>query len=207
MKILSVLALFGRLSFAQFSFGSRADLLEQVPPRPCFVPTGKGSFCVPLSQCPYVSDLVKNLKKPIAKDVALVINDSFFCPKQSSRDPIEICCPFDGIEPPLDEKPGFPDKNECLTQTGKQASCALYNDCSPFLQLLLGLQKPIPPTLPKLMRGSWLCGFENVAGFNLPKICCPDEAIIKRDNNPSTTTSTTTTTTTTVSPFPLEPPE
>lgn len=203
------MALLFRLSLAQFSFGSRADLLEKVPKRPCFVPTGKGSFCVPLSQCSYVRDLVKNLKKPIAPDVALVIRDSFFCPKENPQDrSIEICCPFEGIEPAIEEKPGFADKSDCLTQTGKPATCALYNDCSPFLQLLLGVQKPVPSTLPKLMRGSWLCGFENVGGFDLPKICCPDEAIIKRDNGSATEKPTTTETpTTTEAPFPPEPAE
>ena len=70
----------------------------------------------------------------------------------------------------------------------------LYNKCTPFLQLLLNLKRPIPPTLPNLMQGSWLCGLENVAGFNLPKICCPNDAIVV-EPTPSTTTTTTTTTT------------
>ena len=70
----------------------------------------------------------------------------------------------------------------------------LNNKCTPFLQLLLNLKRPIPPTLPNLMQGSWLCGLENVAGFNLPKICCPNDAIVV-EPTPSTTTTTTTTTT------------
>merc|ERR1712008_519061 len=90
----------------------------------------------------------------------------------------QICCPLEGIEPQIEEKPSLPDKEECGTQNGAPASCTLYNKCSPFLQLLLNLKRPIPPTLPNLMQGSWLCGLENVAGFNLPKICCPNDAIV-----------------------------
>ncbi len=194
---------------AQFFFGNR-DALEEpekLKLRPCFVPTGKSTFCVPLKECPYVSDLVKNLNKPLAQDVALLIQDSFFCPREDSSSPIEICCPLEGIEPAPEDSPILPDKDECITQTGAEATCAIYNSCSPFLQLLLNLKRPIQPSLPALMRGSWLCGFENQGGFNFPKICCPKDAIIDKtriNTTPSTTTSTTTTTTTTISTVELE---
>ena len=153
--------------------------------------------------------MVKNLKKPIPKDVAKLIKDSFFCPRDNKEQDIEICCPFEGIDPPLELKPAnLPDKNACLTQTGVPASCALYSNCSPFLELLLNLQKPIPSTLPRLMVGSWLCGRQNIGGFNLPKICCPDQAIVKPTTTTTTTTTTsTTTTTTTTTPKPLDPSE
>jgi len=165
----------------------------------CRVPTGKTSFCVPLAECPYVQDLIRSLNKTRPSNVNKIISDSFFCPRGNDDPKILICCPLDGIEPAVEEKPSLPDRNECLTQSGVPASCTLYNKCTPFLQLLLNLKRPIPPTLPKLMQGSWLCGLENVAGFNLPKICCPNAAIMK-DPTPSTTTETTTTTTTTTTP-------
>lgn len=169
------------------SFGGRLGQERQQ----CRVPTGKTSFCVPLKECPYVKDLFRSLNSTRPQNVNRIIMDSFFCPGTNS--PILVCCPLDGIKPAVEEKPSLPDKNECLTQSGAPASCTLYNKCTPFLQLLLNLKRPVPPTLPKLMQGSWLCGLENVAGFNLPKICCPDAAIM-RDTTPSTTTTTTTTT-------------
>ena len=73
----------------------------------CRVPTGKTSFCVPLQECPYVKDLVKSLKKTRPSNVNNIIKDSFFCPR-GNGDPILICCPLDGIEPAVEEKPTLP---------------------------------------------------------------------------------------------------
>jgi len=173
------------------SFGGRLGGQER---RQCRVPTGKASFCVSHTECPYVLDLIRSLKEDRPSNVNLIIRQSFFCPKQQASDPLQLCCPLEGIQPQIEDKPTLPDKNECGTQTGAPASCTLYNKCTPFLQLLLNLKRPIPPTLPNLMQGSWLCGLENVAGFNLPKICCPNDAIVV-EPTPSTTTTTTTTTT------------
>ena len=55
---------------------------------------------------------------------------SFFCPKQQANDPLQICCPLEGIQPQIEEKPTLPDKDECGTQTGAPASCTLYNKVS-----------------------------------------------------------------------------
>ena len=146
----------------------------------------------PVLDCPMVQEMIQGVK--ITKNIATLVKDSFFCPKENGQ--IQICCPFDGIEPAPDRKPVIPDKDECGTQTGQPATCTVYNKCNPFLELLINLKKPIPPSLPKLMQGSWLCGFENVGGFNLPQICCPNDAI-KKDKPSTTVVSTTTTQTTT----------
>ena len=55
---------------------------------------------------------------------------SFFCPKQQASDPLQLCCPLEGIQPQIEDKPTLPDKNECGTQTGAPASCTLYNKVS-----------------------------------------------------------------------------
>ena len=138
--------------------------------------------------------------------VAALIQDSFFCPREDGE-PITICCPFEGIDPEPENPPPIPDRSGCSTQTGAEASCAVYSECAPFIQLIVNLKRPVPRTLPKLMQGSWLCGTENRGGFLLPKICCPNEAIQSRPNSsPSPPTTGTTETPTTTSP-PVEPLE
>lgn len=180
----------------QFFFGVPEDEEETLTPRPCFVPTGQISLCVPLERCPYVSDLLKNLQRPLPGDVAILFKDSFFCPKTEEVPTTEICCPFESIDsPPIPElaKPAIPDKGECVLQSGEPSSCAAYNLCSPFLQLLSNLRRPVPSTLPKLMRSSWLCGVEQVSGLTVPKVCCPTAAVIKQNVEPVVTTTESTT--------------
>ena len=66
----------------------------------------------------------------------------------------------------------------CSVQDGsKTGTCTLYFKCNPLLQLLSNLQQPFPKEVPKLMQNSILCGREDVGGFNLPKVCCPSEAV------------------------------
>ena len=181
----------------QFFFGNDDNRsVFETNPVPCFVPTGKAAFCVPLKKCEYVSDLVKNLQKPLPGDVALLLKDSFFCKRKNQDDDLEICCPLEGIKPPEETKPPLPDRRGCSTQTGHTSSCTVYNTCSPFLQLLSNLRRPVPRTLPSLMQKSWLCGVENVGGFNLPKICCPDDGILDEPPTPPPPTTTTAPTTT-----------
>ena len=110
----------------------------------------------------------------------------------------QLCCPKDAIDPPLENAPNIPDQNECTNVlSGGESSCELYNKCSPFLQLISNLKRPFPKSLPTLMRSSFMCGFDKIGGFSVPKICCPQDALI---TTTSTTTSTTTTTTTTSTP-------
>ena len=69
-----------------------------------------------------------------------LFQESFFCQKQQASDPLQLCCPLEGIQPQIEEKPTLPDKNECGTQTGDPASCTLYNKVSILgVASLLGL--------------------------------------------------------------------
>jgi len=132
-------------AFSQFTFGfgGSGNNNNKPKPRPCRVPTGKSGFCVPQNQCIYIQDLIKNLQKPLPGDVALYIKDSFFCPKEAGIAQ-ELCCPVAGIDPPVEDSKALPEKNECEFQIGEKASCEFYNLCSPFLQLLSNLRKPVP---------------------------------------------------------------
>ncbi len=190
--IIFVVSFFSRNCYGQFFFGGGSQETSfETRPLPCFLPTGKAAFCVALKECTYLSDLVKNLQKPIPGDVALLLKDSFFCPRKRPSDDLEICCPLEAIDPPEEDKPPLPDRRgSCLTQTGTAASCAAYNRCSPFLQLLSNLRRPVPRTLPKLMQKTWVCGSENTGGFRIPKICCPNDAILDEPPGRSTTTTT-----------------
>ena len=72
----------------------------------------------------------------------------------------------------------------CSLQRGGAAECVLYSACSPFVQLLVNLQRPFPPEVPDLMRSGWLCGLENSGGILLPKICCPKAALAQTPPHP-----------------------
>ena len=45
----------------------------------CHLPAGKVAKCVPISQCNNIRALIGNLQKPLPQDVALLINESYFC--------------------------------------------------------------------------------------------------------------------------------
>ena len=70
---------------------------------------------------------------------------------------------------------------QCSVQGDGTGTCAVYFKCKPLLQLLSNLKQPFPPEIGQLMKGSLLCGFENIGGLNLPKVCCPTEAVTKTD--------------------------
>ena len=61
----------------------------------CHIPTGRASFCVPLSRCNQLTKLVTSLKLPLSVDVAKYIKDSFTCPNTDT-----VCCPFASIVNP-----------------------------------------------------------------------------------------------------------
>lgn len=158
--------------------------------RPCHLPRGEGSFCVGIDRCPLITTLIEYLRKPLPGDVALIIRDSYFCPKFNPDDPQEpqtVCCPFRGIEPPPKRLPTFRNKENCSFQNGVPAVCTLYDTCSPILQLLTNLRQPFPSDVPNLMQASILCGAEVLGGFSVPKVCCPEAAVIAKGS--STTTS------------------
>jgi len=147
--------------------------------KPCHIPTGKASFCVPVNRCNQISQLFLSMKKPIPGDVSKYILDSFLC----SGGDNEMCCPFDSIDnPKLEERPIIRDRDEqCSVQGDATGTCAVYFKCNPLLQLLSNLKQPFPPEISQLMKGSLLCGFENIGGLNLPKVCCPTKAVTKTD--------------------------
>jgi len=62
-------------------------------------------------------------------------------------------------------------------QQDGQAECVTYNQCSPFVQLLVNLKKPLDPVVPSMVRSSWLCGTKEKDGQVLPEICCPSAAL------------------------------
>ena len=66
MRLLYLLCLIFRNTQA-FTFGNSERTSFEDQNKPCIVPTGKASFCVPLKQCPYVQDLVKGLNRPLVK--------------------------------------------------------------------------------------------------------------------------------------------
>jgi hypothetical protein len=67
----------------------------------------------------------------------------------------------------------------CALQSGEESSCVLYDQCSPFLQMLTNMKQPFPPEIPELMRDSWLCNVRNVGGISLPEICCPKQGVVE----------------------------
>ena len=51
----------------------------------CHLPAGKVAKCVPISQCNNIRALIGNLQKPLPQDVALLINESYFCGTRMSK--------------------------------------------------------------------------------------------------------------------------
>jgi len=161
-----------KISHAQFQIPDDDEPERLVP---CHIPTGRASFCVPTNRCNQISALFSNMKKPIPGDVSKYIKDLFVCPGDKT-----VCCPFNSISNPKPiDRPPIRDKDEaCSVQDGsKTGTCTVYFKCSPILQLLSNLQQPFPKEIPRLMQNGILCGREDVGGFNLPKVCCPTEAV------------------------------
>jgi len=166
--------------------------------RPCHIPTGNASFCVPFDRCPMLQVLIDNLQKPLPGDVSLIIADSFFCPDDdglsgNSGGEVQVCCPLQGIQNPTPtRKPTIRNRESCSVQSGDSSSCVKWSRCAPLLQLLTNLRRPFPPELPQIMQAGFLCGFDDLGGFFVPKVCCPNEAVTEEEGTVSSTTTTTT---------------
>lgn len=158
---------------------------SQVEPD-CKLPSGKPGLCTPLSDCNHIVDLIGNLQKPLPRDVSLLLRESFFCDKGPG---IQVCCPPGGSAARLIEQQDTP--INCGFQEGGAGKCVPYDICSPFVQLMANLRKPLPNTTPKLVRSSFLCGVAE----SLPKVCCPSAALSDRPKPPRSTTEKTATTT------------
>jgi len=142
----------------------------------CQLPSGKAALCVPIQECGHLTNLIGNLRKPLPRDVALIIRDSFFCGHNDGV--VQVCCPLDGlVSPDSRERPFVPDRESCEMQAGVSAECVRYSQCSPFVQMMVNLKKPLHPSVPSMVRSSYLCGIEEIEGKRLPKVCCPSEAL------------------------------
>jgi len=149
---------------------------------PCHLPSGAAASCVDISQCDHLNKLVTNLQRPFPGDVTLLIRDSFLCGAQAGS--VSVCCPLEGVSPALDLPTAHPDREGCAMQHDEEAECVTYNQCSPFVQLLVNLKKPLDPVVPSMVRSSFLCGAEETDGRVLPKICCPSAALaVKKPTN------------------------
>merc|ERR1712066_767608 len=156
----------------------------------CQLPSGKAALCVTISQCGHLTSLIGNLQQPLPRDVGLLIRDSFFC--GSFGGSVSVCCPLDGLVSPVG-RPQVADRGTCEMQAGEEAECVKYSSCSPFVQMMVNLKKPLHPAVPSMVRSSFLCGLDESSGQKLPKICCPSAALAAKQKPTVTTTTTTTT--------------
>ena len=145
----------------------------------CHLPAGRAAVCVPFAACSHLASLVSNLRAPLPQDVSLLIRDSFFC--SGSGAGVHVCCPVEGLVSPASARPQVRDRPDCAIQDGP-AECVPYSACSPFVQLLSNLKKPLHPVVPALVRSSYLCGTEiEASGRSLPKVCCPSAALVAQE--------------------------
>ena len=152
-----------------------SPVLSDQPWSVCHLPTGSPGLCVPVSQCGHLTALLANLQSPLPKDVALIIRESFFCGRLGGS--VAVCCPPAGVLPPVSPPPGAEDRGHCELQQGLPAQCVLYSQCSPFLQMMVNLRKPLPPSTSSLIQSSFLCGASQEDGKKYPNICCPAAAL------------------------------
>jgi len=140
----------------------------------CHLPAGSAGSCVFISDCPTVKGLIGNLQKPLPRDVKLIIKESFFCGIAEGKP--QVCCSSKDL--PVVEEPATEDRPGCLLQDDRPAVCVPFSSCSPFMEMMANLRKPLHPSVPALVRSSYLCGAEDApSGKKIPKICCPKDAL------------------------------
>ena len=134
--------------------------------------------------------------------MALLIRESFFCGYQAGQ--VLTCCPSTNSS-----LSSLADSGSCSLQQGGAASCVGYNKCPPFIHMIDNLIKPLTKAVPFIMQEVYLCGVDTDLGLNIPRICCPDQALgltvtkeEEEEKENLVTTTTTTTTTTTRTPLP-----
>ena len=137
----------------------------------CNLPAGASASCTLLADCPYLLKLIGNLQLPLANDIGLLIRESFFCGGDGAGGGLG-CCPTSAhpATTPTDNR-------QCALQNRLEASCTVYSQCPPFVQMMANLQKPLPPAVPAVVRSSFLCGATKDGDKMFPNICCPAEAI------------------------------
>ena len=90
-----------------------------------------------------------------------------------------VCCPQDGLVTPVDESNIAEDRAFCALQDGLSSTCILYSKCSPFLELMFNLVKPLPLSVSSILSSSFLCGVteDERTGSKYPNVCCPTAAL------------------------------
>ena len=88
-----------------------------------------------------------------------------------------VCCPHDGLVSPVDEGEIAEDRDSCGLQDGLSSTCVLYSACSPFLELMTNLVKPLPVSVSSIVTSSFLCGVTEDHRGRYPNICCPTAAL------------------------------
>ena len=176
--MIRTLVLFASLLVSSVTRGSDGDT--------CHLPSGDPAVCVDISRCSHLTKLISNLQKPFPGDVSLLIRDSFLC--SASATAVSVCCPLDGLDSPLENPPQVESRDTCQMQRSEPAQCVTYNKCSPFVQLLVNIKKPLDPVVPRMVRSSFLCGVDETTGTILPQICCPSAALGVTTAPPTTTT-------------------
>ena len=133
--------------------------------------------------------------------MALLIKETFFCGYKYGQ--ILTCCPRqENTNFSIDSVSG---SGSCSLQQGGPASCVSYNKCPPFTLMINNLIKPLTKAVPFIMQEVYLCGVDTDLGLNVPKICCPDQALATSTSTTEEeelTPTTTTTTSTTRAPVP-----
>ena len=122
----------------------------------CQLPSGGAAVCVDIARCGHLTQLIANLQKPFPGDVTLLIRDSFLCRATASS--VSVCCPLDGLVSPLQPEEaaeagsGSEARAGCGMQGGAAAECVTYSQCSPFVQLLVNLVKPLNAVVPAMIK-------------------------------------------------------
>ena len=147
----------------------------QEPPSSCHLPSGTGGLCAPIQQCSQVTSLISNLQKPLPKDVSLLIRESYFCGSKNGN--VHVCCPPEGLNLPDSEATNQTTRNSCELQNGIHSTCVVYSKCSPFLEMMANLRKPLPSAVSSLVSSSYLCGITEENSRRYPNICCPTAAL------------------------------
>ena len=88
-----------------------------------------------------------------------------------------VCCPHDGLVSSVDERKIAEDRSSCGLQDDISSTCVLYSKCSPFLQLMSNLVKPLPISVSSIVGSSFLCGVTEDERGRYPNICCPTAAL------------------------------
>ena len=88
-----------------------------------------------------------------------------------------VCCPPDGLISQPDQGEVGEDRAMCGLQDGLSSTCVLYSKCSPFLELMSNLVKPLPVSVSSIVTSSFLCGVTEDDRGRYPNICCPTAAL------------------------------